>query len=141
MADGLEGEILQLDFGEPGPNVCTRCEESFNREETECPHCGSGGYYHDPHPCDQWTSTLVRQLVTAGAGYVAIRLSLPADHQAFMWWNCGFEGRARGPGGSWERFNLGLDEAVEDAHTAELLHREECPPSITRQMRGNTDLP
>lgn len=136
-----ETKTLQLDFGEPEPNVCTNCEKEFDRQNHECPHCGHNGYGHDPHPQDEVTSQLIRQLVTAGAGYVAIRLRLPADHQAFMWWNCGFEGRARGPGGTWEKFTHGVDEVFDDASVVELLHREDCPPTIARQMRGNRGLP
>jgi len=138
-AGGEQGD-LHLGFGEPEPNTCKECGTDFPRTEVDCPECPDEKptiYGHQPHPYDEWTSTLVRQLVRAGAGYVAIRVDLPADHQAFMWWADRFEGRSRGPGGTWDSFSLGLDDVVEDAHLLKLVHCTDCPPSIARQMRGS----
>jgi len=129
------------DYGQPGPKRCSSCGTDFYRELNQCPECEAQMYSVSRHPRDGWTEQLARDTVRGLAGYAVLRLELPADNKAWMWWDDGVEARSRHPRGALESFELGLGEVLNDARSVEIVHWRETHPQIRRQLRESLPEP
>ena len=134
-------EETARDYGKPGPKTCVPCGTEFHRSLNECPECESTHIGINPHPRDEWTSQLVRDTVRALAGYAVIRMELPCDHRAWMWWDDGFEGRTRSARGALNSFSLGVEEPLKEAHKIELVHWRDTHPQIRQQIEQSLPRP